>query len=98
MKVTKEQIKKIIKEELDNAGFGKTRASRGVASKELAIRSKEMQKQKGVDDLERGIISQLEQLLTQLADKTDIKSGSTKSKLEKLYQLLKKELEVTNEK
>ena len=98
MKITKEMLKKIILEELEDDGFGKQRASRGVASKDLANRSREMQKQNGVDDLERGIIGQLEKLLTALADKVDIKSGSTKSKLEKIYQLLKKDLEAVNEK
>ena len=92
MKISKELLKKIIKEELEQVEFGKERTSRGKASAGLKQRSKDMQSQKGVDDLERGIITQIEQLLTQLADKTDIKGGAVNSKLKKLYNVLKQEL------
>ena len=92
MKITKEMLKQIIKEELEQAEFGKERTSRGQASAGLKQRSKDMQSQKGVDDLERGIITQIEDLLTKLADKTDIKGGSVNSKLKKLYSVLKQEL------
>ena len=92
MKITKELLKKIIKEELDQLDFGKKRTSRGEASADLKQRSKDMQSQKGVDDRERGIINQIENLLTQLADKTDIKGGAVNSKLKKLYNVLRQEL------
>ena len=92
MEITKEMLKQIIKEELEKAEFGKERTSRGQASASLKQRSKDMQSQKGVDDLERGIITQIEDLLTKLADKTDIKGGSGNSKLKKLYSGLQQEL------
>ena len=92
MKITKELLKKIIKEELDQVDFGKKRTSRGQASADLKQRSKDMQSQKGVDDRERGIINQIENLLTQLADQTDIKGGAVNSKLKKLYSVIKAEL------
>ena len=91
MKISKEDLKQIIREELE-AEFGKQRTSRGQASADLKLRSKEMQSQKGVDDKERGIISQIEKLLTQLADETDIKGGAVNSKLKKLYNVLQAEL------
>ena len=92
MKITKEHLKQIIKEELDQVAFGKQKTSRGVASTNLKQRSKDMQSQKGVDDIERGIITQIEQLLTRLADETDIKSGAVSSNLKKIYNLLQKSL------
>ena len=91
MKISKEDLKQIIREELE-AEFGKQKTSRGQASADLKLRSKEMQSQKGVDDKERGIISQIEKLLTQLADETDIKGGAVNSKLKKLYNVLQAEL------
>ena len=107
MKISKEALKEIIREEIEAlteqegedspkpepaADFGKQRTSRGAASAGLKQRSKDMQSQKGVDDLERGIINQIETLLTQLADKTDIKGGAVNSKIKKLFNLLKQEL------
>ena len=92
MKISKEMLKQIIKEELEQVDFGKQRTSRGQASADLKQRSKDMQSQRGVDDKERGIINQIETLLTQLADKPDIKGGAVNSKLKKLYNVLKQEL------
>lgn len=92
MKISKDLLKKIIKEELEQTEFGKQKTSRGQASSDLKQRSKDIQSQKGVDDKERGIITQIEQLLTRLADETDIKSGSINSNLKKVYLLLQKSL------
>ena len=92
MKITKEHLKQIIREELESVDFGKQTTSRGTAAGDLKQRSKEMHSQKGVDDRERGIIGQIESLLTQLADETDIKGGAVNSKLKKLYNVLKQEL------
>tara|TARA_R100001015_G_scaffold18563_1_gene12058 strand:- start:4208 stop:4507 length:300 start_codon:yes stop_codon:yes gene_type:complete len=92
MKLTKEQLKKIIEEELEDQRFGQEKTSRGAASRQLHQRSKDIHSQKGVDDKERGIISQIEDLLTKLADTTDIKTGSLNSTLKKLYTLLQREL------
>ena len=91
MKITKELLKEMIEEEAAKA-FGAQRTSKGTATADLKQRSKDMQDQKGVDDLERGIISQIEQLLTRLADETDIKSGAVNSNLKKIYNLLQKSL------
>ena len=87
MKITKEHLKQIIKEELDQVDFGKQKTSRGTAAANLKQRSKDVQSQKGVDDVERGIITQIEQLLTRLADETDIRSGAVSSSLKKIYNL-----------
>lgn len=108
MKISKEALKEIIKEELEalseqdqpdsdsqkssEPGFGKQTASRGQSSANLKQRAKDMASQKGIDDKERGIINQIENLLSQLADATDIKSGAVGSNLKRLYNLLKKEL------
>tara|TARA_R100000388_G_C7206816_1_gene141523 strand:+ start:647 stop:952 length:306 start_codon:yes stop_codon:yes gene_type:complete len=92
MKISKQQLKQIIKEELEKAGFGQEKTSRGQAAANLKQRSKDVQSQKGVDDKERGIINQIESLLSQLADTKDIKSGSIGSNLKKLYNLLQREL------
>ena len=92
MKITKEHLKQIIKEELEQVDFGKQKTSRGAAATTLKQRSKDMHSQKGVDDVERGIITQIEQLLTRLADETDIKSGPVSSNLKKIYKLLQKSL------
>lgn len=92
MKISKEILKEIIKEELDQLEFGKAKTSRGQASADLKQRSKDIQSQRGIDDKERGIITQIEQLLTRLADETDIKSGSINSNLRKIYNLLQKSL------
>ena len=93
MKITDKEIKKIIKEVMDEQNeFGKQKTSRGQASADLKQRSKDMQSQKGVDDKERGIITQIEQMLTRLADETDIKSGAVYSNLKKIYLLLQKSL------
>ena len=99
MKISKEELKKIILEELEQMDFGKKKTSRGQASADLRQRSKDMQSQKGVDDKERGIITQIEQMLTKLANETDIKSGNVYSNLKKIYLLLQKSLgEQQNEK
>jgi hypothetical protein len=77
---------------MESADFGKQKTSRGAAATNLKQRSKDMHAQKGVDDIERGIITQIEQLLTKLADETDIKSGAVSSNLKKIYTLLQKSL------
>lgn len=91
MKISKEDLMRIIKEELE-AEFGKIKTTRGQASSDLKTRAKDVQSQKGVDDKERGIINQIEKLLSQLADKTDIKSGQVNTKLKRLYNVLQQEL------
>ena len=92
MKISKELLKQIIKEELEQVEFGKQKTSKGQASADLKQRSKDVQSQKGVDDKERGIISQIENMLTRLANETDIKSGAINSNLKKIYNLLQKTL------
>ena len=98
MKISKQQLKQIIKEEMDKVleseefEFGKQKTTRSAASTGYKQKAKDMQSQTGVDDVERGIINQIEKLLTDLADKTNIKGGTVNSTLKKLYKVLQKEL------
>ena len=92
MKISKEELKKIIKEELENQAFGKSTVSRTDASKDLKQRSKDMISQKGVDNRERGIIQRMEQNLAKLADLTDIKSGNVYAILRKLNGIIEDQI------
>ena len=93
MKISKEELKKIIKEELENAkAFGFDTTSQSDRKKDLKQKYKDASSQKGVDNKERGIVQRIEQKLTKLADLTDIKSGSTFALLKKLDSLMEKEI------
>ena len=92
MKISKEMLKEIIKEELDKQAFGKSTVTRTDASKDLKQRSREMISQKGVDNRERGIIQRMEQNLAKLADLTDIKSGNVYAVLKKLNGIIEKQI------
>jgi hypothetical protein len=87
MKISKEVLKQIIKEEL-----GKDTVSRTDASKDLKQRSRDMISQKGVDNKERGIIQKIEQNLAKLADLTDIKSGNVFAALKRLNAIIEKQI------
>ena len=54
MKITKERLLEIIKEEVDNAGFGKDAISRSDRAKELRQKMKSAATETGVDTKERG--------------------------------------------
>ena len=92
MKISKEMLKEIIKEELEKEDFGKSTVTRTDASKDLKQRSREMISQKGVDNRERGIIQRMEQNLAKLADLTDIKSGNVYAVLKKLNGIIEKQI------
>lgn len=105
MKISKEQLKEIIKEELEKLSeqdesdtpqqksFGFDTTSQSDRKKDLQQKYKDASKQKGVDSKERGIVQRIEQKLTKLADLTDIKSGSTFTLLKKLDALMEKEIQ-----
>ena len=93
MKISKEILKEIIKEELEKAkAFGFDTTSQSDRKKDLKQKYKDASTQKGVDNKERGIVQRIEQKLTKLADLTDIKSGSTFALLKKLDALMEKEI------
>tara|TARA_A100001015_G_C14985113_1_gene711177 strand:- start:1577 stop:1894 length:318 start_codon:yes stop_codon:yes gene_type:complete len=94
MKITDKEIKEIIKEVLDEQDdFGKTSISRTDSTKNLRQRSRDAVSQKGVDNMERGIIQQVENNLSKLADITNLRSGNTFAFLKKLNKLIEKEIE-----
>lgn len=92
MKISKDELKKIIKEELGQQGLGKSTVSRADASRDLKQRSRDMMTQKGVDNKERGIIQQIEKNLAKLADLTDIKSGNVFAVLKKLNGIIEAQI------
>lgn len=92
MKITKERLLEIIKEEMDKVDFGRDSVSRSDRSKELRQKMKSTSSETGVDTKERGIVQRIEQNLTKLADLTDIKSGSTFTLLKRLNALMEKEI------
>ena len=92
MKISKEILKKIIKEELEQQTFGKDTVSRTDVSKDLRQRSRDVISQKGIDNRERGIIKRMEQNLAKLADLTDIKSGNVYAVLRKLNGIIEDQI------
>ena len=93
MKISEEEIKKIINEVLnENDDFGKKVVSKSDSSKNLKQRSRDALSQKGVDSVERGIIQQIEDNLSKLADLTNLKSGNTFSLLRRLNVIIEKEI------
>lgn len=94
MKITNKEIKKIIKEVLDEQEqFGKTAVSRTDSAKNLRQRTRDAISQKGIDNMERGIIQQVENNLSKLADITNLRSGNTFAFLKKLNKLIEKEIQ-----
>ena len=92
MKISKEKLIDLIKEELEQA-FGSDSVSRSARSKELRQKVKASSSEQGVDSKERGIIQRIEANLTKLADLTNLKSGSTFALLKRLNGLMEKEIE-----
>jgi hypothetical protein len=93
MKISEEEIKKIINEVLnENDDFGKKVVSKSDSSKNLKQRSRDALSQKGIDSVERGIIQQIEDNLSRLADLTNLKSGNTFSLLRRLNAIIEKEI------
>jgi len=93
MKISEEEIKKIINEVLnENDDFGRKSVSKSDSSKNLKQRSRDALSQKGIDSVERGIIQQIEDNLSRLADLTNLKSGNTFSLLRRLNVIIEKEI------
>lgn len=90
MKLSKEQLKKIIAEELST--FGKDVTSRSDATAAAKQKVRDVSSQQGVDNRERGIIQRIETNLAKLADLTDIKSGSVFSTLKRLNGLIEDQI------
>ena len=93
MKITKEHLKQIIKEEIEAVDFGKTSISRTDSTKNLRQRTRDAISQKGVDNMERGIIQRVENNLSKLADITNLRSGNTFAFLKKLNTMIEKEIQ-----
>lgn len=94
MKISKEMLKEIIKEELENQkAFGTDSTSQSKRKQDLKQKFKDVSDQKGVDNKERGIVQRIEQNLTKLADLTDIKAGQTFALLKRLNLMMEKEIE-----
>jgi predicted transcriptional regulator len=94
MKITNEEIKKIIKEVMsEQEKFGKTSVTASDSVKTLKQRTKDASSQQGVDNRERGIIQQIETNLAKLADVADLKSGKVFSILRRLNQQIEIEIE-----
>lgn len=94
MKITNKEIKKIIKEVLDEQEkFGKASVTTSDSVKSLKQRSKDASSQQGVDNRERGIIQQIETNLAKLADVADIRSGKVFSILKRLNKIIEEEIQ-----
>ena len=94
MKITNEEIKKIIKEVMsEQEKFGKTSVTTSDSVKTLKQRTKDASSQQGVDNRERGIIQQIESNLAKLADLTDLRSGRVFSVLKRLNKLIEEEIQ-----
>ena len=94
MKISKEELKKIIKEEMDQAlDFGKDAVSQAQQVKKYKQSAVDSAKQQGTDNKERGIISQIEKNLQTLAAVSDIKSGNVFAILNKLNKRMEEEIQ-----
>ena len=96
MKNLRDQIKKILKEELENTEpsqkLGSGSVSTSAASKTYRDKAQQTAKQKGVDNKERAIIQQIEANLQKLADVSDIKKGNVFSILTRLNKLIEDQI------
>ena len=90
MKVTKEQLKEMIKEELKeaNRAFGKLRGSD--AKRQGIDQARELGRGSGISDAERGIIQALNQQLTSASRLTAINGGTILADIQRLSQKLEK--------
>ena len=94
MKNFREQIKKIIKEEMEQSDdFGKDAVSQAQQVKKYKQSAVDSAKQQGTDNKERGIISQIEKNLQILAAVSDIKSGNVFAILNKLNKRMESEIQ-----
>ena len=92
MKISKEVLKQIIKEELEQKAFGTDSSSQSDRKKSLTQKYRGVSKEKGIDNKERGIVERIEQNLTKLAALSDLKSGPSFALLKRLNSLMEKEI------
>ena len=99
MKLTESRIKEIIKEEMQNLledeidgepkkKLGQVSTSSSVRAKDLKQGAADVTKQQGIDPKEYGIMKQFEELIQELADITDIKTGKTIAVLNPVFKKL----------
>lgn len=93
MKISKEKLKEIIKEEIEDQKLGQGSVSRQDVSKDLRQRSKDVSKQLGVDNKERAIIQQIEKNLQKLADLTNLKTGTVFATLVRLNKQIEAQIQ-----
>lgn len=98
MKISKEMLKEIIKEELELQDFGKSSVSKTDRTKDLKAKAIDSDSQKQIDNLERGIIKQFTDRLQKLAELSNIKSGSVNSLLKKVYGIMDNEIQKLEDK
>ena len=97
MKVSREELKKILKEGLEDQ-LGKTSVSTTDRSKDMKKQAVDSKSQKGIDNVERGIIKQINDALQNLAQLGTIKSGNINTILKKLYPIMNKEIQKLSKK
>jgi len=95
MKLTESRIKEIIKEEMlnlseaeENKKLGQVSTSSSVRAKDLKQGAADVSKQQGIDPKEYGIMKQFEELIQELANITDIKTGKTIAVLNPVFKKL----------
>jgi hypothetical protein len=98
MKLTESRIKEIIKEEMLNLSeedidgppkkLGQVSTSSSSRAKDLKQGAADVTKQQGIDPKEYGIMKQFEELIQELADITDIKTGKTMAVLNPVFKKL----------
>ena len=95
MKLTESKIKQIILEEMQNiqeeekqAKLGTVRTSSSQRAKGLRQGATDVSKQQGIDPKEYGIMQQMEEVLQDLSNLTDIKTGKVSTMLSMVYKKL----------
>tara|TARA_R100000908_G_C3627175_1_gene69823 strand:+ start:65 stop:400 length:336 start_codon:yes stop_codon:yes gene_type:complete len=98
MKLTESRIKEIIKEEMQKLledeteepkkKLGQVSTSSSVRAKDLKQGAADVTKQQGIDPKEYGIMKQFEELIQELANITDIKTGKTIAVLNPVFKKL----------
>ena len=92
MKISQEELIKIIKEEVQNA-LGGSSLTKSAASKDLTQQKKDVASgQEGITNLERGVIADFVKTLTTAAETENIKTGQIFSLLNKVNDVLKKRI------
>ena len=97
MKLTESRIKEIILEEIQAIAeeeekerkLGDVKTGRAQRAQKLKGDAAAITKQTGIDPKEYGIMQQFEDLLSNLADLTDIKTGKTMAVLNPMFKKLK---------